>query len=96
LGGASLRFCGLLLPILRQCIRFERPEKATRDAGYFIYRNEERTFVCLRGCVKTADFSHKLQRSSPNLFGGDRRIEIEKGFDIPAHDDDLKQHYPAT
>jgi hypothetical protein len=31
-----------------------------------------------------------LERSSSNLFGSDGRIEVEEGFDIPAHSRDLK------
>src|SRR6266851_6616812 len=84
------RFRGLFFPILRRCVRFERAEKTGRDAGYFIDCNQQRAFVCLRRFVKTADFSHELERSSSNLFGGDRRIEIEEGFDIPAHHYDPK------
>jgi hypothetical protein len=40
--------------------------------------------------VKPADFSHELQRGRTNLFVGDRRIEVEKNFDVPAHSIDLK------
>ena len=69
---------------------FERAEKTGRDAGYFIDCSQQRAFVCFRRFVKTADFSHELERSSPNLFGGDGRIEIEEDFDIPAHHYDLK------
>ena len=56
----------------------------------FVQRRKQRACVCLRGFVKTADFSHELERSSSNLFGGDGRIKIEKGFDIPAHHYALK------
>jgi hypothetical protein len=88
--GASLRFRGFFFPILRQCVGFERSEKTGRHAGYFIDCSQPRALVCLRWFVKTADFPHELERSSSNLFGGDGRIEIEKGFDIPAHHFDLK------
>jgi hypothetical protein len=60
-------------------------EKASRDRGYFIDRSQERGFVRLRRFVKARDFSHELERSSSNLFVSDGRIEIEEGFDIPAH-----------
>jgi hypothetical protein len=72
------------------CARFERAQKISRDAGYFINCSQQRSFVCFRRCVKTADFSHELERSSSNLFGGDRRIEIEEDSDIPGHHYDLK------
>jgi len=37
------------------------------------------------GFVKSADFPHELERRRSNLFGINRRIEIEKSFDIPTH-----------
>ena len=88
---ASLRLRGLFFPILRRGVGFERAEKTGRDAGYFIDCSQQCAFVCLRRFVKTADFSHELERSSSNLFGGDGRIEIEEGFDIPAYHYDLKE-----
>src|SRR5260370_24097505 len=83
--GASFRFCGLFFTISRRCIRFERTKKTSRDPCYFIDGGHERAFVCLRRLVEAADFSHELQRRGTNLFDSDRRIEIEKDFDIPAH-----------
>ena len=82
--GASLRFCGLFFTISRRCIRFERTKKTSRDPCYFIDCGYKRGFVCLRRLVEAADFSHELQRRGTNLFGSDRRIEIDKDFDIPA------------
>jgi hypothetical protein len=35
--------------------------------------------------VEPADLSNELQRGGPNLVVRNRRIEIEKDFDIPAH-----------
>src|SRR5258708_32111589 len=84
-GRASFRLCCLFFPILRRRVGFERTEKATRDAGYFIDGSQKRGFVRLRRLVKPADFSYKLKRSCLNLFVGDWRIEIEKSLDIPAH-----------
>jgi len=55
------------------------------DAGYFIDGSLEGVLVCLRRFVKTADFSHELERGSPNFFGSCRRIEVEEGFNVPAH-----------
>jgi hypothetical protein len=60
-------------------------EKARRDVGYFVDCSQERLLVCVGRFIKTADLSHELKRSSPYLFRRDWRIEVEKGFDIPAH-----------
>jgi hypothetical protein len=53
--------------------------------GDFIDCSQERGFVSLRRFVKAADFSHELERSSSNLYGSYRGIEVKEGFDIPAH-----------
>jgi hypothetical protein len=60
-------------------------QKTSRDRGDFIDCTQERGFIRLRRFVKAADFSHELERSSSNLVGSDGRIEVEEGFDIPAH-----------
>jgi hypothetical protein len=60
-------------------------EKPRRDFRYLIDRTQENSFVCVRRFVKTADLAHELKRRGSNLFGSDRRIEIKKGLDIPAH-----------
>ncbi len=83
--GASFRFGGLFFSSLRRCVGFERTEQTSRDTGDFIDCSQERSFVCFGRFVKAADFSYELERSSPNLLGSDGRIEVEKGFDIPAH-----------
>ena len=83
--GTRLRLGGFFLSILRRCICVERVEKTSRDRGDFIDRAQERSFVRLRRFVKAADFSHELERGSSNLFGSNGRIEVEEGFDIPAH-----------
>jgi hypothetical protein len=85
LSGARFRFGRFLFAIPRRGMGLERTEKARRDVGYFIDSSQERRLICIRRFVKTADLSYKLERSGLNLFGGDGRIEIEKGFDIPAH-----------
>jgi hypothetical protein len=83
--GTRLRLGGFFLPILRRCICVERVEKTSRDRGDFIDRSQERSFVRLRRFVKAADFPHELERGSSNLLASDGRIEVEEGFDIPAH-----------
>ena len=82
--GTSFCLGGLFLPILRRRGVFERMEKPSRDSGHFIHGSQERGFVDLGRSVKAADCSYKLERSSPNLFGSDKRIKIEKVFDVPA------------
>jgi len=85
LRSARFRFCGFFFSSLRRCVGFERMEQTSRDTGDFIDCGQERRFVCFGRFVKPADFSYELERSSPNLLVSDRRIEVEKGFDIPAH-----------
>jgi hypothetical protein len=89
LGGASSGFGGFFLTILGRCTGFEGTEQAIRDAGYFLDGSQKYVFVGLRRFVEAGDFSHELQRSGANLFLGDWRIEVEQGFDIPAHNYDL-------
>src|SRR5579859_4253185 len=83
--GARPRFCSFFFSILGWRVRFKRMEKAGRNVGDFIDCRQERGFVCLRGFVKTADFSYELQCGSSGFFRGYGRIEVEEGFDIPAH-----------
>jgi hypothetical protein len=89
-GSPRFGFRGFLFSIFRWCVRFERTEKASGDACDFIDCRQEWGFVGLRRFVKTADFSHELQGSIPNLFRADGRLEIEKCFDISAHWHHLK------
>ena len=89
--GSSLSLCGSLFSIPWWCIRFEGMNETSRDPGYFIDSNQEHGLIGSRGFVKTADFSHELERRGLNLFAGDGRIEVEKCFDIPAHSSDLNQ-----
>jgi hypothetical protein len=60
-------------------------QKIGGDMSYVVDSALEGPFVALGGLVKAADFSNELERSSPNLFACDRRLEVEKCFDIPAH-----------
>ena len=60
-------------------------EEISRDPGDGIDCGQERGFIRLRRFVKPADFSHELERSSPNLIGIDRRLEVEERLDVPAH-----------
>jgi len=64
-------------------------EKAGRDLGNFLDCGQERSFICLRRFVKTADFPDELERSRSNLFRSYGRIEIKEGLNISAHTFDL-------
>ncbi|MBB3315750.1 hypothetical protein FHT77_001615 [Rhizobium sp. BK181] len=46
----------------------------------------ERGLVAFRWLGRSAQFPHKLKRRIMDLFICGRRIEIEQGFDVPAHD----------
>src|SRR5208282_940641 len=83
--GASSRLGGLFFAILRWRGRVQGMEKTSRDTGDFVNCRQERGFIGLRRFVKTGDFPHELERSRSHLLVGDRRIEVEKGFNIPAH-----------
>jgi len=85
LSGSSFGFGCFLFAVSRRSVGFERMEKARRYIGYLIDSSQERRLICVRWFVKTTDLSYELQRSGLNLFRSDGRIEIEKGFDIPAH-----------
>ena len=85
LRGPSFRFCRLLFSILGWCVRFERMDKASRDAGYFVDRRQERGLIGLRRLVESANFPDELERSGTDLFGRYGWIKIEEGFDVPAH-----------
>jgi hypothetical protein len=85
LGGASFRFRGFFFAVPRRSVGFQRMEKARCDVGNLIDCSQECGFVGIRRFVKTADLSHELERSGSNLLGRDRRIEVEKDLDIPAH-----------
>src|ERR1700681_209146 len=85
LDGAGSGFCGLFFAILRRGGGFQGTEKTIRDAGYFLDGSQKYVLVGLRRFVEASDFSYELQRSRSSLFFRDRRIEVEQGFDIPAH-----------
>jgi hypothetical protein len=96
LGGASFRFCRLFFAIPWRRVGLKRIQKTRRDRGYVIDCRHEQGFVCLRRFVEPADLSHELKRSSPNLFGSHRRIEVKKSFDISAHAYDLEVSRPES
>jgi len=85
LRGTSFRPRGLFFPIFRRGIGLKRMKKPSRYLGDFINCGQEDAFVGLRRFGKTADLSNKLQRSSSNFLRSNRRIEVEKRFDIPTH-----------
>lgn len=89
--GASFRFCRLFFPIPWRCVRFQGMNETGRDQCDFINSSQERGLIGSRRFVETADFSHELERRGLNLVAGNRRIKIEKCFDVPAHSSDLSQ-----
>jgi hypothetical protein len=60
-------------------------KKAARNVAHLIDCSQERRLVCVRRLVKSANLSHELKRCGVYFFGSDGRIEVEKGFDVPAH-----------
>ena len=60
-------------------------EKARGDSGYFFDGGEEGGFVGLGGFVEAADLSDELQGRGMDFLVGDRRVEVEEHFDVPAH-----------
>jgi hypothetical protein len=85
LGGSGFGFGGLFFAILWRRFGFQRTEKASGDAGYFIDGGEERGFVGLRRLGEATDLSNELDRSGADFVFGDGRIEVEKYFDVAAH-----------
>src|SRR3984885_14127458 len=60
-------------------------QQTSRDAYNLVNRGVERGFVGLRRFVEAGDLSHELERGRSDLVLSDRRIEVEKNFDIAAH-----------
>src|SRR5690348_7609990 len=85
LSSGGFRRGGLFFAVLRRRRGFERTKKAGRDASHFVDGRQKGGLIRLRRLGETADLPYKLQRSRPNLVVSDRRIEVEKGFDVSAH-----------
>jgi hypothetical protein len=68
---------------------FQASRAAARRFSRFLDRGEESVFIRPRRFVEAADFSHKLERCSADLFSVYRRLEIEKSFNVAAHRHDL-------
>src|SRR5579871_3721513 len=85
LRGPRLGFRRLFFTILWRRGSFERAQQAARGSDYFLNRRSERCFVGLRRFVETADLPDELERCGPHFLLGNRRIEIEKIFDVPTH-----------
>src|SRR6266436_6620585 len=85
-GGARFGSCCFLITIFRRGAGFERLQKTCADSRNIIDSGEKRSFVGLRWFVEAGDFPHKLQRSGPDLFRSDRRIEIVERLDVSAHE----------
>src|SRR5438876_11486637 len=83
---ARPRFRGDVVAVLRRRHRLERVQQVPRDGRDVVDSREEPRFVGLRGLRETADLPHELQGRRANLLAGDRRLEVEQGPDVPAHD----------
>ena len=83
--GSSFGLCGLLFSILWRSVRFERAEKTSRNLGYLIDCSLEWALIGFRRFAEAADFSYELERSRSDLIGSNRWIEVEEGFNVPAH-----------
>src|SRR5207302_1967809 len=79
-GSGSL---GLPVATRRSC--FQGMQQPRRGAGEFVNGRVESCFVGFRRMVEAGDFPHELQGSGAHFFRRDRRIEIEKRFDVAAH-----------
>jgi hypothetical protein len=85
-GSARFRFGGFLFAISRGRVGLKRVEQLARRGLDFIDRAEESGFIGLGGSVKPAHLAHELQASRANLIVGHRRVEVEQGFDVAAHE----------
>jgi hypothetical protein len=85
LGSASACLGGLFPSVLWRRRGFEGVKETHRAGGDFIDGSIEGLFIRSRRLVKSADLSHKLQRSVSNLVRSHRRIKVEQRFYIPAH-----------
>ncbi len=90
-GRAGFGFRGFFFAILGRGTGFERLQKPEGNTRYFIDGSEKRGFVGLRRLVKAGNLAHKLQRSGADLVRTDRRVEVVKRFDVPAHGRDSRQ-----
>lgn len=63
----------------------EGAEEGFRRLGHMFDRPIEGGLIGLRGGIEAADLADELQRRRTDLLIRGRRVEIEEGFDIPAH-----------
>jgi hypothetical protein len=87
--GTGSGFGGFFFAILGWGGGFQGAEETIRDGGYFLDGGQKQVLVGLGGFVEASDFSYELERGRSSLFLGDRGVEVEQGFDIPAHAYDL-------
>jgi hypothetical protein len=87
LGRTRFRLGRFFFPILGWSSGVERVQKARRDARNFVDGSLKCGFICFGGFVEAGYFPYELQRRGSNFFIGDGRIEVEKGLDIPAHNE---------
>jgi hypothetical protein len=95
LRGPCLGFRRFFFAVLRRRGSFERAQQAARGSDYFLNRGGERGFVGLRRFVETADLPDELERCGAHFLLGNRRIEIEKIFDVSTHKTSLTREMVA-
>lgn len=61
-----------------------------------INRGKKGGFVGFRWFTESADLSHELERCRADFIVGNRRLEIEKDLDVPAHEQNLGALYGMT
>ena len=86
LGGAGFGFGSFFFAIFGWSGGFQRLQKAQGDIGDVIDGGEESGFVGSGWLVEASDFADELKRSRADLVFGDGGIEVEKGFDVSAHE----------
>ena len=86
---ASFGLGGLFFAVLRRRGGLERVQQPSRDTSHLVDRGEKRGFVGLGRLVEPGDLSYKLDGGRANLLVGNRWIEVEECFDIPAHGDEF-------
>jgi hypothetical protein len=82
---ASHGLGSFFFPILRRGFRLQGTEQAGADSRYLFHRAGKGWFIRFRWFIEPADFSYELERRRPDFVFSDRRVEVKKRFDIPAH-----------
>jgi hypothetical protein len=85
LRGAGLGFGGFFFAVFGWSGGFHGTQETFGNGGDFLNSSAKLGFICLRRLAEAANFSDELERSRPNFFGSNWRIEVKKRFDVSAH-----------